>query len=155
VTGAGGTDLQGDLDLERAAAEVEEYLRVIVGRVRSAWKEAAAGIHPELQPVGYKVLSTIVRLGETNAYLLAEVLGTDKSVVSRQVRMLEDAHLVACRADDRDGRVRVLSPTAEAVEQVNAVKAQQHDRVREILRGRPEHEVRAFSSMLKLVSEAW
>ena len=139
--------------LDPAIAEVEDQLSVLFGRARLVWKEAAAHIHPDLQPVGYKILSMIVRLNETNAFVLAEALETDKSVVSRQVRMLEETGLVLSRADDSDGRARVLSPTPIAIERVRSSRARQQDRLRDLLRSRPEDEVRAFASMLQLISE--
>lgn len=141
-------------DVDQAIAEVEEQLGMLFGRVRLFWKEAAVQIHPDLQPVGYKILGTIVRLGETTAGALAEQLETDKSVISRQVRMLEDAGLVDSRADDRDGRARVLSPTPAAVERVTAVRTEQRDRLRSVLRSRPEEDVRTFASILTLISSA-
>ncbi|MCU1409669.1 MAG: MarR family transcriptional regulator [Rhodoglobus sp.] len=141
---------QGGVD--EAIAEVEQQLAVLFGRARLLWKDAAAQVHPELKPVGYKILSTIVRLEETNAYVLADVLETDKSVVSRQVRMLEDARLVVSRADDKDGRARVLSPTPSAVALVRAAQARQQDRLRDLLRSRPANEVRDFAGMLELIS---
>ncbi len=141
---------QGGVD--EAIAQVEQQLAVLFGRARLLWKDAAAQVHPELQPVGYKILSMIVRLEETNAYVLAESLETDKSVVSRQVRMLEDALLVVSRADDKDGRARVLSATPSAVALVRAAQARQQDRLRDLLRSKPADEVRAFAGMLELIS---
>lgn len=142
---------QGDVD--EAIAEVEQQLAVLFGRARLLWKDAAAQVHPDLKPVGYKILSMIVRLQETNAYVLAEALETDKSVVSRQVRMLEDAGLVTSRADDKDGRARVLSATSAALALVHAAQARQQDRLRDLLRSKPADEVRAFAAMLELISE--
>lgn len=146
------TDTQTRDDVDQAIAEVEEQLSFLFNRVRVTFKENAARIHPELSPVGYKILSSIVRLGETNASALADSLETDKAVVSRQLRMLEEAGLVESRADVRDGRARVLSATPEAVERVRAVRGQQQDRLRGLLRSRPEHEVREFAAMLHLIS---
>lgn len=140
--------------VDQAIAEVEEQLGMLFGRARLVWKEAAAQIHPELSPVGYKILSAIVRLGETNASALADQLETDKSVVSRQIRMLEDAGLVISSADATDGRARILAPTPEAAQRVTAVRARQQDRLRRLLLSRPEDEVRAFAGMLHLISEA-
>lgn len=140
--------------VDEAIVDVEEQLGVLFNRVRLIWKDNAAQIHPDLKPVGYKILSTIVRLGETNASALAEALETDKAVVSRQVGMLEEAGLVSSRPDDRDRRARVLSPTADAVDRVRAVRTQQQDRLRQLLRSRPEHEVRDFAGMLQLINEA-
>lgn len=140
-------------DVDEAIAEVEQQLAVLFGRARLLWKDAAAQVHPDLKPVGYKILSMIVRLGEANAYVLAETLETDKSVVSRQVRMLEDAGLVVSRADDKDGRARVLSPTSAALALVHAAQAKQQERLRDLLRSKPANEVRAFAGMLELISE--
>jgi len=146
------TDTQTRDDVDQAIAEVEEQLSFLFNRVRVTFKENAARIHPELSPVGYKILSSIVRLGETNASALADSLETDKAVVSRQLRMLEEAGLVESRADAKDGRARVLSATPEAVDRVRAVRGQQQDRLRGLLRSRPEHEVREFAAMLHLIS---
>lgn len=140
-------------DVDEAIAEVEQQLAVLFGRARLLWKDAAAQVHPDLKPVGYKILSMIVRLGEANAYVLAETLETDKSVVSRQVRMLEDAGLVVSRADDKDGRARVLAPTSGALVLVHAAQAKQQDRLRDLLRSKPADEVRAFAGMLELISK--
>ena len=125
---------------------------MLLGRVRLVWKDAAAKIDPELKPLGYRILSTVVRLGESNASVLADLLETDKSVLSRQVRMLEDAGLVMSRPDAKDGRARILSPTPAAAERVNAVRVEQQLRLRELLRSKPADEVRAFATMLELVN---
>lgn len=146
------SDIVAQGGVDEAIAQVEQQLAVLFGRARLLWKDAAAQVHPELKPVGYKILSMIVRLEETNAYVLAESLETDKSVVSRQVRMLEDALLVVSRADDKDGRARVLSATPSAVALVRAAQARQQDRLRDLLRSKPADEVRAFAGMLELIS---
>ena len=145
------TDVTTDLDA--AIVDAEDALSVLFSRVRLVYKTAAAQIHPELRPMGYKILSAIVRLGETSASALAESLETDKAVVSRQVRVLEEAGLVIVRADDRDGRARLLTATPAAIDRVRSARATQQDRLREILRSRPESEVRAFADVLRVVAE--
>ncbi|MEJ3405563.1 MarR family winged helix-turn-helix transcriptional regulator [Rathayibacter sp. YIM 133350] len=137
-----------DTSMDSAIEDVEEQFGVLFSRVRTSWKDAAAQIHPDLQPVGYKILSTIARSGSTNAHALSELLDVDKSVVSRQVRMLEDAGLVQSEADARDGRARVLRPTPLAIERVNAVRSGNKGRLHELLRSWPESDVRAFADML-------
>jgi len=141
-------------DSDQAIADVEEQLGLLFGRARALWKDSAAQIHPELQPVGYKLLSTIVRLGETNALALTQLLETDKSVISRQVRVLEDLGFLTSRADEKDGRARVLTPTAEAIDKVRAVRTGQQERLREVLRSQPVDDLRAFVSMLQLIGES-
>ena len=141
-----------DTSFDSAVAEVEEQLGVLFSRVRLVYKEGAAHIHPDLKPVGYKLLSAIVRLGETNASVLADLFETDKAVVSRQVRMLEEVGLVVSSADANDGRARVLTPTPAAVERVRAARSRQQERLQNLLRSRPLEEVRVFADMLHLIS---
>jgi len=150
---SGVTDTATRGDQAEAIAEVEQELGVLFGRVRLVYKTAAAQIHPELRAVGYKILSSIVRLGETNASALAELLETDKAVVSRQVKVLEDIGLIVSRVDENDGRARVLSPTPDAIARVKMARATQQERLRGALRSRPEAEVRAFADMLRLITE--
>ena len=82
-------------------ASVEEQLRLLFVRVRAVWKEAAAAVHPDLQPVGYKILSAIVHRGRMHAGAIADALEIDKSVVSRQVKHLEALGLVVERRRPR------------------------------------------------------
>ena len=100
------TDIVADTDLDAALAEFQGQLNMIFTRARSMWKESAARIHPDLQPAGYKLLSYIARSGTASAHHLAECFEMDKSVVSRQTRMLEEAGLIVSRADESDGRDR-------------------------------------------------
>ena len=147
------TDTQLQDGLDEAIDDAEQQLGVLFGRVRIIMKDAAVQIHPELRPVGYKILAAIVRLGETNGNHLADLLETDKSVVSRQVRMLEDAGLVTSRADDKDGRARVLAPTPEAVARLRSVRSAQQKRLRELLSTQSVNDVRAFADMLRLIGQ--
>src|SRR6187431_2253533 len=147
------TDTQLQDGLDEAIDDAEQQLGVLFGRVRLIMKDAAVQIHPDLRPVGYKILAAIVRLGETNGNHLADLLETDKSVVSRQVRMLEDAGLVTSRADDKDGRARVLAPTPEAVARLRSVRSAQQKRLRELLSTQSVNDVRAFADMLRLIGQ--
>ena len=99
-------------------ASVEEQLRLLFVRVRAVWKEAAAAVHPDLQPVGYKIISAIGHRGRMHAGALAETLEIDKSVVSRQVKHLEALGLVVTVADPNDGRARFVEATPAAVESI-------------------------------------
>ncbi|WP_448808665.1 MarR family winged helix-turn-helix transcriptional regulator [Agromyces bauzanensis] len=99
-------------------ASVEEQLRLLFVRVRAVWKEAAAAVHPDLQPVGYKILSAIVRRGPMHAGAIAAELEIDKSVVSRQIRHLQALGLAVGVSDPNDGRARFIQPTPQAIESV-------------------------------------
>jgi len=92
-------------------AEVEEQMTALAARIRATTREAAARIHPELPPIGYKMLRVIRRCGAAHASAVADQLGVDRSVVSRQLRQLQDLGLVEVGGDAQDGRVRVLALT--------------------------------------------
>ena len=140
--------------IDEAIADVEGELNMLFSRIRTVWKESAQQVHPDLQPAGYKLLSAITRLGTTNAHVLAETFEMDKSVVSRQIRMLEDLGLVETRPDQTDGRVRVLVATPNALEAVLGVRDRNQQRLRDVLVGRPETELRSFADLLRSIGNA-
>ncbi|MWB97610.1 MarR family winged helix-turn-helix transcriptional regulator [Agromyces seonyuensis] len=112
---------------------VESSVNVLFGRAKLLWREAAAQVHPELQPAGYKLLAHLVRTGGSTAHLLAELFEMDKSVVSRQVGRLEEFGLAESRIDEHDGRIRRLSATPAGVESVRRVRDLHHERLRSAL----------------------
>ncbi|BDZ65237.1 MarR family winged helix-turn-helix transcriptional regulator [Agromyces mangrovi Wang et al. 2018] len=140
-------------ELERALGAVETQLGVLFNRVRVLWKEQAASVHPDLQPVGYKLLSALVRGGPAHAGALADQLATDKSVVSRQVRILADLGLVESRVDEHDARARLLVATSVGVERVQEVRSGTQSRLRARLAEWPEGDVERFAELLARMNE--
>ncbi|WP_243695274.1 MarR family winged helix-turn-helix transcriptional regulator [Agromyces protaetiae] len=140
--------------VDEGIAAVEEQFSIVFNRARALWSESAKQIHPELQPAGYKLLGMIVRAGRANAHVLADQLMMDKSAVSRQVRLLEDAGLVESLADEHDRRVRVLVPTAVAIERINAVRDRNQERLRGALRDRSVAELASFAEILRAIGTA-
>ncbi|WP_430644896.1 MarR family winged helix-turn-helix transcriptional regulator [Agromyces sp. GXS1127] len=145
--------MTADPELDAAIAAVEDQFGIVFNRARIVWAESAKLVHPELQPAGYKLLSSIVRAGSTNAHALAELYDMDKSAISRQIRQLEELGLVESRADERDGRARVLAPTAAARDRVAAVRASNQARLRAALEGRSIDELRSLADVLRIVAE--
>lgn len=147
-------DSTAEAAVDEAILDVEQQMSVLFNRTRAVWKEAAEQVHPDLQPAGYKLFSTIVRLGETNAHALALLFDMDKSAVSRQVRMLEEFGLVESRADERDGRARVLVATPEGLERAREVRERNKSRLRIALQGRSSEDLRIFAEILAAISAA-
>lgn len=139
--------------VEEALADFQGHLNLIFARARTMWKESAARVHPELQPAGYKLLSFISRTGPSSAHHLAERFEMDKSMVSRQIRMLEEFGLVESRPDERDGRLRVLTATPEASATMAELRVEYADRMRTALAGLTPEEVRAASRAFRLLAE--
>ncbi|AMB59573.1 MarR family winged helix-turn-helix transcriptional regulator [Microterricola viridarii] len=140
-------------ETEAAIAEVEAQLGVLFARVRTIWKDGAHAVHPDLQPVGYKLLASLVRAGSCHAGALAEQLATDKSVISRQVKLMEELGLVVSAPDPTDGRARILTATPEAVEKINIIR----DRNQAMLRSRLDDwtgdDLTRFATLLARLAE--
>lgn len=108
---------------DRAIAAVEEQFTILFNRVSAGMRDRSARVHPDLQPVGFRLLNTLVRTGPVHAGALAGELATDKSVVSRQVRILEELGFVERRTDPADRRASFLVATPAAIERVNRARA--------------------------------
>jgi DNA-binding MarR family transcriptional regulator len=135
-------------------ASVEEQLRLLFVRVRAVWKEAAVAVHPELQPVGYKILSAVVRRGRMHAGALAELLEMDKSVVSRTVKHLEKLGLAESVVDPDDGRARFIVATPAAVESIGQKGSRMQQQLYSRLRTWPADDVDELARLLgRLTSE--
>ncbi|MEI5583645.1 MULTISPECIES: MarR family winged helix-turn-helix transcriptional regulator [unclassified Agromyces] len=148
ATAASATRTAGDDEI----AAVEEQLRALFVRVRAVWKEAAAAVHPELQPVGYKILSAVVRRGPMHAGAIAESLEIDKSVVSRQLKQLEALGLARSLPDPDDGRARIIEPTPVAVERVGQRSSRMQQQLYAKLRDWPADDVDELARLLARLS---
>src|SRR6478752_1422937 len=140
-------------DLEDAIGDLQGHLNLIFARTRTLWRESAARIAPDLQVGGYKLLTFIERAGTANAHELAERFEMDKSVISRQVRMLEELGLIESRPDERDGRLRVLTPTPSACAALSELRRDHGVRLRAVVAELTPEEIHAASKVFRLLSE--
>lgn len=121
-------------ELDQAVNRVEHELGRLFARIRVSWREAAVTVHPDLQPLGYQVLTSIASGKATSASAIIERLQTDKSAVSRQVRQLEELGLVESVPDPEDRRARLLVATDLAQERIAIARARYEGRIGERLR---------------------
>lgn len=135
-------------DLDQAVARVEHELGRLFARIRVGWREAAATVHPDLQPLGYQVLTSILAGRATTAGALIERLQTDKSAVSRQVRQLEQLGLVESIPDPEDRRARMLVATPLAEERVALARSRYEGRIGERLRGWTAADLDHFANLV-------
>ncbi|PVE94633.1 MULTISPECIES: MarR family transcriptional regulator [unclassified Microbacterium] len=140
-------------DVDSALGDLQTHLSLIFARTRTLWKESAARIDPELQVGGYKLLTFIERAETANAHELAERFEMDKSVISRQVRMLEDLGLIESRPDERDGRLRVLTATPSARAALAELRRDHATRLRTVVAELTQDEVDAASKVFRLLAE--
>ncbi|WP_372984905.1 MarR family winged helix-turn-helix transcriptional regulator [Microbacterium sp.] len=140
-------------DVDTALGDLQTHLNLIFARTRTLWRESAARIDPELQVGGYKLLTFIDRAGSASAHELAERFEMDKSVISRQVRMLEELGLIESRPDERDGRLRVLTATPSACSALTGLRSDHASRLRTVVAELTQDEIRAASKVFRLLSE--
>lgn len=147
------SDAAASPDVESALGDLQTHLNLIFARTRTLWRESAARIDPELQVSGYKLLAFIERAGTANAHELADRFELDKSVISRQVRMLEELGLIESRADERDGRLRVLTPTPAACTVLAELRRDHASRLRTVVAELTQDEIQAASKVFRLLAE--
>lgn len=147
-TPADASDAGERVDLDQAITRVEQELGRLFARIRVSWREAAATVHPDLQPLGYQVLTSIATGKATSAGAIIERLQTDKSAVSRQVRQLEQLGLVESVPDPEDRRARVLVATDLAQERVAIARARYEERLGDRLRRWSAADLDHFTSLL-------
>lgn len=135
-------------------SEVEKQFAAMVARARRNTKFRACGVHPELQPLGFRTLVLLAKEGPQNQGLLAEHLGSDKTVMSRTIKHLEHLELVSRSVDPRDGRVHVVSLTEDARSRLEA----NLDKTRRTLHDRLSQweleEVERFAGLLGKLNES-
>lgn len=142
------------LDIDGALEELQGQLNLIFAKARLLWKDAAAAIHPDLQVSGYKLLTVIARSGGTSAHELSGRFDMDKSVISRQVRTLEELELIVSRPDEHDGRLRVLTATPKACAALGEVRGGYAARLRGAIGTLSIDEVEIASKVFRILAEA-
>ena len=152
ATGALAGDEVIVADADDALAEFQWRLSMMFSRARALWKEPA-GCRSGCTRAGYKLLGFVARSGTSNAHQLAEAFEMDKSVVSRQVRALEDLGLVVSRPDELDGRQRVLAATSAAHEALQALRVDHAERMRAVLADLTPDELAAASKAVRCLSD--
>ena len=145
---AGAAGAIAGAELDEAVARVEHELGRLFARIRVSWREAAVTVHPDLQPLGYQVLTSIASGKATSAGEIIERLQTDKSAVSRQVRQLEELGLVESVPDPADRRARVLVATDLAQERIALARARYEGRIGERLRAWTAADLDHFADLL-------
>jgi DNA-binding MarR family transcriptional regulator len=137
-----------DAETRAAIAGVEEQLGRLVALMGASIRDAATAIDPALQPFGLKLLRLLARCGPIHAGAAAEALMVDKSVISRQVRALEDLKLLELQPDSADGRVRILALTAFGAEELQRARAKDKAMAYSRLSSWPVEDLNQLASLL-------
>lgn len=164
---AGMTIPAHEADQARVAGEdgtaaieaLETAFRRITQVLKRSAREFSTAVHPELRPAGWVVLSSIMRgAAEGRPVTVGEVIadtGMDKSVVSRQLRSLNDWGLVTMSRSEADARVVVVEGSPLAHERLGVVRRQQRLRYAQILGDWPTEDVARLGELLNRVADSF
>jgi DNA-binding MarR family transcriptional regulator len=144
-----------DLDRHSAAiANVETSMGAMSRRIHFILKEAAAAIDPSLPPASFRLLRLIERCGSIQASVAADSLAVDRSVISRQIRQLEELGLVETRTDPSDGRARFLVLTEEGTRRMRSVNPTSRTIMYPLLKEWEVDELEAFAAQIDRLNDA-
>lgn len=135
-------------ELEPLLQEVEKQFSIMAVRARNAIRKRSLDIHPDLQPLGYRVLSILVSQQAQQQIVLASELQVDKATMSRTIKQLQSQGLVTREPDPRDGRAMLVSITETAREAWKASGARARNLLHERLAAWGPAEIRRFADLL-------
>ena len=138
---------------------VEAAFRRVGMVAKRTFREFAAAVHPEMRPAGWAVLNTVLRAdNEGRQVTVGEVIaetGMDKSVVSRQLRSLQDWGLVRLSRAEKDARVVQVVGTELGHDRLRAVRAEQRERYESILRTWSTDDMRQLEVLLNRIADSF
>lgn len=134
-------------------ARVEAQMAMLAANIRASTRSTAAGIDPTLEPFGLALLRVLARRGETHAGVVADVLAVDRSMISRQAKLLCALGLVETRVDPLDGRARLLALTPLAQHKLAEVRRNRTALVHRRLSRWTAAELDQFATLLERLNE--
>ncbi len=127
-------------------------LLVRTGRHVSA--RAATQLYGDLPSYGWAMLMPLQRDGDQRCSALAQQVGVDVSVASRQLAVLERLGYVERRPDPQDGRASLLRLTPAGAAALDGVRAHRAEWALGALTGWDESDARLLSDLLdRLVAD--
>ena len=133
--------------------EVERQFAAMLLQGRTAMRERAALVHPDLPPIGFSIMALLGREGNQQQVELAHRLVVDKGVVSRTVKLLESLGLVLRAPDPHDGRAHLVGLSEEGQRRFGEVILRQRQILHEKLSQWDPAEVRRFADLLAKLNE--
>lgn len=134
-------------------ARVEAQMAMLATNIRASTRTTAAVIDPTLEPFGLALLRVLARRGESHASVVADALAVDRSMISRQAKLLCTLGLVHTRVDPNDGRARLLRLTPLAEEKLADVRRNRTALVHRRLSRWTPAELDVFAAMLERLNE--
>jgi DNA-binding MarR family transcriptional regulator len=138
--------------------ETRDRLTTSVGRLvrtgRHLSARAANQLYGDLPPFGWALLLPLEREGDQRCSALAQEVGVDVSVASRQLAVLQRLGYVERRPDPQDGRASLLRLTDSGADALAGARVLRADWALTALSGWRESEAEQLSGLLdRLVAD--
>lgn len=133
---------------QAAVRGLEGAFGELMTEIRRLYAQTAEAVSPGMLPGTFKVLSLIQRCGSTTVSGLAERMTADKGQVSRSVSELEDLGLVERVADEADGRIKLISLTAEGQRRLEHARLPHEGRLTGVLADWPIESIENLTDLL-------
>ena len=127
---------------------LEQQLTVLARRLSRPVRVHGPSGWTLLDRPAYQALWRIVEEGPLRPTALSGLLDVDLSVVSRQIRSLEDGGFVSRTPDPADARATLISATTTGREAFEAIAQRRTEVLAEVLVDWPEQDVAEFGRML-------
>ena len=135
---------------DRLTSSIAQLVRT--GRHVSA--RAATQLYGDLPSYGWAMLMPLQRDGDQRCSALAQQVGVDVSVASRQLAVLERLGYVERRPDPQDGRASLLRLTPAGAAALDGARAHRAEWALGALAGWDESDARQLSDLLdRLVAD--
>jgi DNA-binding MarR family transcriptional regulator len=128
--------------------ELEQQLSLLARRLSRPVRLHGSSGWTVLDRPAYQALWRIAEEGPLRPTALAALLGVDLSVVSRQVRALEDVGFVRRNTDPADARAALVSATESGLEAFDRTRKQRTEVLDEVLAEWPDEDRAALLRLL-------
>jgi DNA-binding MarR family transcriptional regulator len=142
-------------DVDQGIAVIEQQFAILLQTVRASLRDHAVRVHPQLQPVGYKVIGLLVRFGPLHPKQVAERLDTDKGLISRTVKELEGLGLLTRDRDPDDRRAYFLNATPEAFSRFDEISTADQRELYDRLRSWNPEEVTELGRLMTKLNDTF
>lgn len=143
-----------DPAMAQAIEDTQAQLGTMMVQARRSLKSRASAIHPELQPMGFKILMLLAGAGSTQQSELGRQLQMDKALLSRTVKQLELLELAVRSVDPHDGRAMLVAMTERGQERYTAALLGARQQLVNKLSQWDLVEVRRLSDLLARLNES-
>ncbi len=128
--------------------ELEQQLTLLARRLSKPVRLAGQSGFTVLDRPAYQALLRIVEEGPLRSTALAKLVGVDLSVVSRQVKSLEDVGFVQREPDPLDARAALVSATESGASALAFARVKRSEVLDEVLADWPSEDKDALVRLL-------